>query len=310
MKKILLIEDLNGEFDTIKSFIEKNGFEVVPKDSNDSEKMTINMSEASMEVEKHFTENIDTLVGIVCDLDFNKNQGYNKFTGADIVDYIRKNDFVKNKPFFCRTIPIVILTAHHSDFMAEKQIALKQGAITVFTKDIENDDYMKLFIESLKSMIDVFSYNISINDIVTKQFESYKELLISRNELIETNIDNLKLIIQNSSNDTILRFNSSFGILLRLALEQLKQTNSNFFNNFINEFDVDLIEELGKETYDNLIAKITAIDDKHYKSFKELLSNGSVEDAVKYIGNTLAIPTGGISSLIAFSINLLIKNYK
>jgi len=311
-RTIWIIEDEYYDYSIIRKTLLGRGYNIFPNCDNEDSftefeiKLIEYVNKGNLEdyVKESMKEH--SFAAIVCDIRLGENDTNN--SGEKIIKYIRLNTWHIHS--LENTLPVFIMTKYANT----GKNAIKYGAY--YSRKYFKDNYRiekdpeEIFLTRLEYRISEFESDKRINDILKPSFDEYQNMMIKHNKMVESHIDNIKVIFQSNSENILSEFNSSFGLLLKLSLEQFKHSNINAYEQFANKFDEEIINEIGQVEYDELINEIKKVSNTWGGSFKELLKNGSIEDAVKYLGATLAIPSGGISSLVAFSINLLIKNLK
>jgi len=308
---VWIIEDEYYDYSIIRKTLQSKGYTVFPDFATDKDfkpyrgKLLgfINDRKLKDFVKESMSKN--SFSALVCDIRLGEDD---KNSGEEITKIIRLNSL--NHNLLVNSFPIFIMTK----FANTGKEAIKYGAFysrKYFESNYNiNSNQEEIFLTRLKYRIDEFENDNRIKEILKPSFLEYQNIMIKHNKIIEAQIDDIKVIFQNSNENTLSEFNSSFGLLLKLSLEQLKHINREAYEDFANKFDNELINEIGQEPYDHLMNEINKVKSTGGGSFKELLKNGSIEDAVSFLGNTFAIPSGGITSLVAFSISLLIKNFK
>lgn len=314
---IWIIEDEYYDYSILRKLLKDHGYLIFPDCSSAEDYFDYFQDELFSSIK---SQNLDQyvynkvkeldLLAVICDIKLGQDDVN---SGEKIIQYLNINMF--NKKYFNHTVPIFALTKYSNKGIN----AVRNGAhyfskffFSSFSQDnIEGNKVQQtIFIESLKYWINESENEKRLIEVLRPSFEECQKLMLKNNEILESRFDNIKLTLQSTNENVLSKFNSSFGLLLQLSLEQLKYSDGDGYESFVKSFDQELINEIGKENYDIITEQILNLNETWSGSFSQVLQNGSIEDAISYLGSALTVPTGGISSLIAFSINLLIKNFK
>jgi CheY-like chemotaxis protein len=287
MRKVLIIDDNDDDFKSIKEKFSKANWEVIP---DNAEFLNALYSESQKdgllnEIEMFITDNYKEIGIIILDINLFGGSVNDKFGLEAVLERIRKMKFT-DISYWAAQVPIIAYTKWGND-PSIKQMALgNQYHVHSFIGKGWSEDHPEELLLTAEALYAIFAMNVNYGGF-ENYFEDYfsrmKKFRVAKQGAIEVKLDDMNILFEGSYND----IKNFIDIILKSTLRGLSDQNqealfeelifraekvldNNQHSKFNSEFRKDEVKMRLKECLrncnfskfvTNLLSMIDALDD-------------------------------------------------